>query len=256
MILLFIVIVVFLVIAALLTWFLLANDHGEKEPVSALWLAAGFGILGTVLAGILESRLIPRDLIGASHTSGSVLFANLSVGVIEEACKFLPLAFFIYRKSYFNEHTDGVIYFALAGLGFGIPENILYTVLFGSGTGIGRLAMTPIFHACTTSMVGYFLVKAKIEHKSLVKPGIALVAAMLVHGFYDFGLSSGNVGLALLSLLITIGLTISFFLFYMKANELDRARGLSAVGHTNFCRACGSPNPNHNLYCTHCGQRA
>jgi protease PrsW len=252
-----IIVIAFIVIAGALTWFLLSHDRGEKEPISALWIAAGFGFLGAVMAGAIENFVIPIHLIdGSGQALGLVLVATLGVGCIEEACKFLPLAFFIYRKPYFNEHTDGIIYFVIAGLAFGVPENILYSLQFGAGVGLARIILTPLFHAATTSMVGYFLAKSKVEHQSLVKPALALVGAMLLHGFYDFGLSSKNGLLVVMSLMITIGMSAVLFLLFMRANERDRAQGLSAVGHNSFCRTCGYPNPDHKLYCTRCGQHA
>lgn len=256
--LLFFIVIAFILIAAALTWFLLAHDRGEKEPVSALWAAAGFGILGIIVAAPVEHWLIPIKLVNGSggQALGAILVAMMGVGLIEELSKFLPLALFIYPKRYFNEHTDGIIYFVIAGLAFGVPENILYAMQFGDTVGLARIVLTPLFHATTTSMVGYFLAKSKVEHKPLTKPALALVGAILLHGLYDFGLSSGNSLLVILSLMITAGMTATLFLLFMRAGELDRAQGLAAAENSNFCQACGSPNPGHTLYCTQCGQHA
>src|SRR5438445_70254 len=94
----FILLLIFVAFAVGLAWFLLVHDHGEKEPISTLWLAAGFGLAGGLAAAFLEGVLIaPRSLmVGAPH--GTMLVAALVVGVIEETCKFLPLAAFIYKK--------------------------------------------------------------------------------------------------------------------------------------------------------------
>src|SRR5437764_769397 len=115
--LLFILLLVFIAISVSLAWFLLANDRGQREPVVALWLAAGFGVMGAAMAGILEGRLIPAGNLSATASQGVLLTTAMLVGIIEEGCKFGPLALLLWRKPYFNEHTDGVIYFALAGLG-------------------------------------------------------------------------------------------------------------------------------------------
>jgi RsiW-degrading membrane proteinase PrsW (M82 family) len=254
--LLFIIIVFFMLIAIGLTVFLLKNDHGEKEPVTALWLAVGFGFMAAMAAVFLEKKLLPINDLKSGAPTGLLLLASVGVGLIEECCKFLPLAIYIYKKRYFNEHTDGIIYFALAGLGFGLPENILYTLQFGAKAGLGRLILTPIFHAAITAMVGYFLVKAKLQKKQLRTVAPILILAIILHGLYDFGLSSGSSRLVLTSVLITIGLSINFFYLFFRAGDLDRQLGLSAVGHNGYCRSCGYKNPKHNLYCVHCGLHA
>ncbi len=252
----FIIILIFVLIAAGLAWFFVSHDKGEKEPIGALWIAFGFGFGAGIVAGVLEVLLIPLKSLSPGAPIFTILIAALGVGIIEEGCKFIPLSIFIYPKRYFNEHTDGIIYFAIAGLGFGLPENILYTLQFGASTGIARIFLTPIFHAALTGMVGYFLINGKLAHKSRVKAWLLLGVAMILHGLYDFGLTTGKAIFALMSVLITISLSVLLFWLYFRATELDQRMGLSAVGHNTFCRNCGFPNPKHNLYCTNCGQRA
>lgn len=246
----------FVGIAVGLVWFLLDRDHGEKEPVGALWLAAGLGLLGSLLAAWLENRFIPiRDLL-PSAPHATLLLASLSVGIFEESCKFLPLALVLYKKPYFNEHTDGIIYFALAGLGFGLPENLLYTVEFGAKAGLVRLFMTPFFHAATTGLIGYFLIKQKLAGLSPISVLPALVFIIIIHSLYDFGLVSGAPLYGAMSLLITLCVSIGLFVAFQRANESDQSLGISTMGHNAFCRSCGFPNPRHHLYCVRCGKNA
>jgi RsiW-degrading membrane proteinase PrsW (M82 family) len=256
----FIIILVFIVIAAGLARFFIIRDHGEKEPVGALWMAFGFGFGGGIIAAVIEDIFIPLKDLSSAMPLTTILTAALAIGLIEESCKFIPLALFLYPKRYFNEHTDGIIYFAIAGLGFGLPENILYTIEYGSGTGLNRIFLTPIFHATTTAMVGYFLVKAKLAHRRkrmrLLLTFLVLIIAMVLHGLYDFGLSTGEPLYTYGSVVITLSLSITLFLLYFRATELDQRLGLSAVGHNKFCRNCGHANPSRNLYCAHCGKRA
>ena len=254
---LFLILVVFTLISSGLAWYFIKNDHGEKEPVGALWAAAGLGLLGGVGAAILENTVIPIGNLQPGSPLVVLFIASMGVGVIEEASKFIPLAALLYRKRYFNEHTDGVIYFAIAGLGFGLPENILYSLQFGSGVGLSRVILTPFFHAATTGMVGYFLAKGKLAGYRWYKTApLALAAAMVLHGMYDFGLASGVPLLIGLSILITLSVSVSLFIFFSKAIGLDQAHGLSVVGTNNFCRTCGQPNPTRGLYCVHCGNHA
>jgi RsiW-degrading membrane proteinase PrsW (M82 family) len=199
--------------------------------------------------------LVPYDgQPGTSHLL--LLLSALSVGVIEEVCKFVPLAVYIYKKDYFNEHTDGVIYFALAGLGFGLPENILYTLQFGTEAGKLRLILTPLFHAAATGLIGYYLIKGKLGRKPVIGVTLPLAAVALAHGLYNFALAVGSDVFLMAALSITLGLSGGLFMVYMRATHRDQNLGLSAVGHNAFCRSCGTANPKHYLYCVHCGKRA
>ena len=128
-----IVVYLFVGLAWGLAYYLLEKDKGEREPKTALWAAFGFGALSLIPTFILEIIFVPDDALSATTapSMGVTFYSAAMVGVIEELCKFLPLAFFIYHKRYFNEHTDGIIYFALAGLGFGLPDNFMYTLQYG-----------------------------------------------------------------------------------------------------------------------------
>lgn len=255
---LFIVVSAFVLLSVAFVQFMVKKDRGHKEPVGALWGAFAFGILGVGLAVGMEMLAIPNNILSnpTAFPPGQVAFFAMMIGIIEEACKFLPLALFIYGKKYFDEHTDGVLYFAIAGLGFGLPENILYSLQFGASTGIKRLVLTLLFHSATTAIAGYWLARYKLDRISPWAVVTALVGAMFLHGLYDYGLLSGKEGLALLSLGITFGLTTYLFVLLKKSIKADVAVGLSSEGNNTFCRVCGAPNPEHNLYCSHCGNRA
>jgi RsiW-degrading membrane proteinase PrsW (M82 family) len=255
---LLLIVLVFLLLAVGFARYLVKRDRGEREPIKALWAAFGFGLLAVPIAIVLELVLLPGVSDGdlAGYSTATLVLVSLGIGLIEELAKSLPLAWFIYKKRYFNEHTDGVIYFALAGLGFGLPENVLYTLENGSHTGLIRMLMTPFFHAATTSLIGYALARRKLDKWGPIKLVSVVVLAVILHGLYDFGLLSGHGLLAYISLLITSSLAIGVFVLYMHTQGLDQLSGLSAVGNNSFCRTCGHPNPKHNLYCPQCGNRA
>jgi protease PrsW len=252
---LFLLFILFIVLGVGLAWYLIVHDRGEREPIGSLWIALGLGLFAAIPAMLLERHFLDVR-IGDGGLTTAMLVTMLSVGVIEEACKFVPLAIFIYKKRYFNEHTDGVIYFALAGLGFGVPENILYTAQFGAKVGMMRVFLTPIFHAATTAFVGYFFIKYKLEGKSPFMVLLPLTGAMVLHGIYNFGLGSQSALFTMSSLVIAFGLSAMFFILFLKANERDQALGLSVNGNNSFCRSCGQANPSHHMYCTRCGKIA
>lgn len=216
-----VIVALFLAFAWWLARYLLRHDAGEHEPHRALWMAFLLGGFGLAIAGALEIVLLPGLL--ERQTMGMLAGQMLAVAVIEEACKFAPLAWFIYRKRYFNEYTDGVIYFALAGIGFGLPENILYTLEFGAGAGVLRFIFTPMFHASVTAIVGYALICHKLGKTTSAGVWAAFLAAVGLHWLYDFGLFSHMLGFIIISLLVSIGLSIGLFWLIARARKRDLA---------------------------------
>ena len=251
-----IVILIFILIVVGIAWYLLSHDRGAKEPVGALWVAGGFGVAAVIAAAVLESVVIPSGFLAGTLTCGAALVPALAIGAIEETLKFLPLAWFIYRKPYFNEYTDGIIYFALCGLAFGLIENVIYTMQYGTKTGLARIVLIPFFHSAATGTAGYYLVRTKLKAKPFGGVVAAVAILAVLHGLYDFGLASQVIQLAVLSIMITVLLSVGLFLYFQHATELDERLGLSTVGVNKFCRACGRPNANHTLYCEHCGKPA
>lgn len=264
------VILAFIAIASALVWYLLKHDHGRKLPVATLWYACGFGVLAMVLATAIEAVVLPDQF--ALHPTTFHLMTQIGlfllIGFVEEIVKFVPLALFIYKKPYFQEHTDGCIYFAICGLTFGLGENILYTVTMGTSVGIARLLLTPFFHAATTSILGYYLINQKQRPQKRYLFVLAAIVVPVMHGLYDFGLGSGVAQLQVLSLMVTLLLTMGLFLYFMEANVLDTAvlarlpMGLIQVAAsapqtvtTNFCTNCGKPNTKRQLFCESCGRK-
>ena len=248
-------VLLFIGLSIFLVWYLLSKDRGEREPASGLWAALGFGLLAAVIASFAEAGFVKDDTLKGG-LSGAMVLAALGIGIVEEAAKFVPLALFIYKKRYFNENTDGILYFALAGIGLGLPENILYTLGFGPKAGILRLIMTPFFHAATVAIPGYYLARNKVNRRPFKYVIFALLGVMLLHAVYDFGLASGISLLVLMSFVVTIGLSVALFVLATVAKREDQEVGLSVVGTNTYCRSCAYPNPKHKLYCEKCGKRA
>ncbi len=230
-----------------LLWLFIKTDKGAKEPAGAMWAAFGFGVLSVGIAIGLE--LLLPDLSKSLNITGTTMFLyTMPIGIIEEAAKFLPLAFFIYKKPYFNEHTDGILYFGIAGLTFGVLEDFLYLhSIFtahnsaSSIVGVVRVSILFLFHVAGTAIIGYYLARSKIQRRSLWQPAIAFSIIAFLHGFYDFLLSftvhtavrgSDEDGvvlmlLTLLALIISLLLGVCFFLYYRRAKQWDASVGLA-----------------------------
>lgn len=263
MILTLIAFVLFALIVTLFIIFIIKRDRGHREPIGALFIAMGFGVLAVVIAAVAEHFLLPKSFTETIRaTSGQVVpwsglvFGTLMIGLIEEGAKCIPLALFIYKKRYFDELTDGIIYFGITALTFGILENMVYTSSFGGAVGVTRALFMPYLHAGFTVLFGVALAYRKVLKKSwwLVIAGFS--TAILAHAAYDFMVMSRSLWGVLFVFLISIFLNIMLFVLFWKAQKGDEARGQSTIGANKFCKHCGKPNPKHNLHCEYCGKVA
>jgi len=252
---------VYVLLALWLYRYFVKSDRGAKEPYKALRAACWFGVLGLVIAGIGNTVLLPSEFNNFIEVPDSphpglipLIAGSLMIGVIEEFAKFIPLALYIYPKKYFNESTDGVIYFGLAGMWFGVLESILYTLGGGIGVGIMRIVVAPFLHAGFSSLAGIGLIRYKLT-KNPIYLFMGLGLAILFHGVYDFFLFSQEPILIIPALILAVLVNLGPFRYFKHARGLDEKQGLSAVGANNFCRKCGRPNPKGNLYCTFCGKK-
>ncbi len=162
------------------------KDKHEREPIGLLVKAFIYGILSTVLTLIISiplSSVVPID----EHDIGEqAIHAFLLVALIEEFSKFVFVRGVLYRDKNFNEPFDGIVYSVMVGMGFATFENILYVAEGGMGTAFLRMFTAVPAHAAFAVLMGYYLGKAKFEHKKGYYSLYALGIATLLHGAYDY----------------------------------------------------------------------
>jgi RsiW-degrading membrane proteinase PrsW (M82 family) len=175
-------------------------DRYEKEPkilLGAVFLwgavvaAGGAFILNTILG--LGVYLLTGSEGAADFSTGS-LFAP----IIEESLKGLAvlLIFFVARKE-FDSVLDGIIYAAVAALGFAATENAYYIYSFGFDAkgmaGLWEVAFIRIIlvgwqHPFYTAFIGIGLALARTNRSILIKliaPVIGWFIAVLAHSFHN-----------------------------------------------------------------------
>ena len=210
--------------------YLLRRDKGPKEPGAALFYAGLIGIFAVIIGGILELFIIPSTALPvpgqpAVHIGViTIILGCLAIGVIEELSKALPLKRFIVKKSYFNEVSDGIIYFGITGLIFGALENVMYALTYGTAVGLDRVITIPFMHAGFTSIIGYAIARQKVLGlpKRVVTAGF--VTAISLHAVYDFGLFYDHTWSRLSSLGLTVVINLLIFWLYKRARRTDATR--------------------------------
>jgi RsiW-degrading membrane proteinase PrsW (M82 family) len=162
------------------------KDHHEREPIGLLMKAFGLGI-GSVMITLAVSAPIGQFIpINESNLSEQAVHAFLIVALVEELSKFIFVRYVFYRNENFNEPFDGIVYSVMVGMGFATFENILYVFDGGMGTALLRMFTAVPAHASFAILMGYFLGKAKFEHRKGHYAFYALVVATLFHGAYDY----------------------------------------------------------------------
>lgn len=170
-------------------------DRYEREPLWLVGLTFVWGAVGAVFLALIG------NFIG--HTSIGLLFGAetaelvapvLVAPLVEEPTKALFL-FLAVRSRAWDNMTDGFVYGAAAGLGFGMTENFLYfstvassgDLISWAGTIAIRTLYSALMHATATSCVGAALGWAKTRRTAalLLALPVGFGVAMGMHGLWN-----------------------------------------------------------------------
>ncbi len=201
-------------------------DRIEKEPPGLVLKAMIFGALSAILAMVMEMAgeyvlsflpLYEDDILYM------LLYYFLVVAFSEEFAKRFAMKRAVWYNDNFNFRFDAVVYSVASALGFAAFENILYMLSFGTEIALARLIPT---HSICGLFMGYYLGIAKtaeLDNDGRTRGRfmkLSLLVPILIHGFYDFCLSTGDDFLSILVLGFIFVLTIvAFFKLKKYANE-------------------------------------
>lgn len=183
--------------------------HREK------WTAIIFCFLWGATIAIIAALLLEIFLdvsVNVSFESGTpiqIIAVIMIAPFAEELVKPLALNRRTVRRE-LREPEDGLIYGAVAGLGFSATENLLYGWGFLSeGIMIFLILMLLrsfggcLLHASATALTGYGYGKTVLKHTSAIRIIPYFVLAMIVHALYNFFVTWERIG-------IFAGLMIAF----------------------------------------------
>lgn len=174
----------------LLAWYFHSRDV-YPEPQRVIWATFGLGVLSTipVLLVAWPTQFAVESWIENIYMSAAS-DAFLVAAVPEEFFKFLVLYLYAARHPAFDEPMDGIVYGAIASLGFATLENVLYTLQGGLAVAVLRAFTAVPGHAFCGAIMGYFVGQARFNPRG--RRGSLMVQAlawpMLLHGLYDFPL--------------------------------------------------------------------
>ena len=190
--------------ALLLMRWVYRQDTVEQEPRKLLWRLAFRGALSCIPAALLEGLLIPvmSRFAPAGSLLNNFLQTFLVIAVAEEGCKYIALRRLTWNDPNFNYRFDGIVYAMFVSLGFAALENVVYVLQYGPGVLLSRGLLSIPGHGTFGIFMGLYYANSK--QADLYNSGVghrrnqwlAFWVPVLLHGFYDFCLMSGDTLLA------------------------------------------------------------
>jgi RsiW-degrading membrane proteinase PrsW (M82 family) len=188
---------------AWLVWWL---DRHEKEPWWLLGMVFLWGAMPAVLISVIVEMIldIPISVFGpglAYEVAGSSLVAP----AVEEAAKGVAVfGVLLFMRGEMDNVLDGIVYGAMAGLGFAFTENVFYFLQslseggWGEWTGVVflRAVVFGLNHAFFTGLTGAALGYARLSRSAPTRLAVPLLGLAAAIGFH----SAHNLGATLASL--------------------------------------------------------
>jgi RsiW-degrading membrane proteinase PrsW (M82 family) len=174
-------------------WYHYHKDRHLPEPISHLAVTFVLGIGSCYLAMFMYKAL---DLVGLRYDAfllaetdleGLFAYSILVIGAFEELAKMVPFLLIVIRFKEFNETIDGIIYASFIALGFAAVENVQYVQYVTTFEALARGFAGPVIHIVFASIWGYYIGKAFLCKRKLIRVILASLAfTAVLHGIYDF----------------------------------------------------------------------
>lgn len=177
--------------ALFILFYISRRDRLRPEPRGAVFRIFLLGIATTVPAIVIELLLEEIRLL---QTPAGFLYpafkAFVVTGLVEESLKLFVVMRYAFRKHYFNEVMDGIVFTVAAGMGFACLENVLYVLGKGISVGVLRAFTSVPMHGAASVIMGYYIGKAHFsiggKRRFMVLKGFLL--AVLFHGLYNLSI--------------------------------------------------------------------
>jgi len=185
-------------------WIRNTEKYNRERWISIIICFIWGATIAIIAAVILELILeIPLYLTFQNYSTVMFIMVVVIAPFAEELTKPLALRLRTVDKE-LDELEDGLIYGAVAGLGFSATENLLYGFSFllsgesisGFSTGFFLFAFILfmglrsfggcLLHAAATAWTGYGIGKSVMQKKSMFSVIPFFILACFFHGFYNF----------------------------------------------------------------------
>ncbi len=182
--------------AIALVFFIYSFDKYEKEPISLLFKVFSFGALSVIPIVFVEDMLMSFNIFSGLFSAFYISF--IVAGFTEEFFKRLIVMKIAFNTRHYSEKLDGIVYSAIASLGFAAVENIMYVAVSFKddiSVGITRAFLSVPAHMLFGITMGYYLSLskyAKSEKEMKKYYNKSLIVPMVLHGTFNFILLSNH----------------------------------------------------------------
>jgi len=251
-----IILLIYSIIPVFLIGLYIYNKDKNKEPTNLIVKLLSGGLTSAIITIIISLILgIFFDIFSADFTKLSgldlILYAFISVALIEEFSKWIMLYIIGYNSREYDETYDILLYGAFIGLGFACIENIAYVVSGGFETAILRAFTAVPMHTLLGVIMGKFLGKSKENpNTNLQNKILSILIPTLIHGTYDYCIMNGSYYIvSILVLIISFIYAITLLVETSKKNIKKTTQNKNNNEYNNYSQ----PTPTLETFCSNCG---
>lgn len=174
----------------ILSLFIIIQDRFDREPIKLLLKVFVLGMFATIPTMVVE--MLGQNFNIFSGIAGQLFEAIIVVGFAEEYFKRLVVLRFAFNNPAFSEKLDGIVYCAIAALGFATLENVFYVITYytlSPDIWITRGLLSVPAHMLLGITMGYYLSLSKFcPHPAKCRSyyNKSLYIPALLHGIFDF----------------------------------------------------------------------
>ena len=182
-----------------------------------------------IIAALIIEYILQISFVATieDYDTRSFLIIVIVAPVAEEFSKPLALRLKSIKKE-IDEFEDGLIYGAVAGLGFSATENLFYGFDFLSNGLLIFLILISLrsfgaclLHASATALTGYGYGKAIMKHTTILSIIPYFILAIFIHSAYNFLLLNNMIGILTGLIAAFIFVTFTITLIRRKIRILD-----------------------------------
>ncbi len=206
------------------------TEKCHREKWKGIFLCFFWGASISILASLFLEIILDIPLMITIRDENHLYLITVVVlaPIVEELTK--PLALRMRSvKSQIDELEDGLIYGAVAGLGFSATENLFYGWSFLTSEVLFMFIIFMIvrsfggclLHASATALTGYGYGKVLLKKTSILRILPYYLLAIIAHGLYNFLVSYDLFGLISGLLIAFLFVAIAISMIRKKIRQLD-----------------------------------